>query len=408
MRICFIADSSSLHVQRIAAYHVRNQDEILILSSARHSFFITGTNTVHLLHHDKSSTLTSSDRNLLKDHFLTFLRRHTPTFLKMLIARILLTIHELRLLFRCKICRAMIEQFKPDVVFCNRSFPEGILALFCRHRPLLLRTAGYDISMLTKFPVYRQFIRKTLLASNIIITQSIWERKLLQVLCDGKVESKVINIGVNTEIFHPVIPRGELLDKYRLPKDAFIIVSNRYLNEFYNGWMVIKAVQLILKDCPNLVLLYASPLKMGLATKARVEAISRHFPQIIFVDGPSPHPQLADILGCGDIYISFSSFDGIPNSLLEAMACGLVPIVGELPQLREWIEHGWNGYMVPQKDIKCLAAVIKSTYNNRYMLPIMAERCVKIIQERATYESCMEQMRNLATCLIQSDSKDKG
>jgi glycosyltransferase involved in cell wall biosynthesis len=212
---------------------------------------------------------------------------------------------------------------------------------------------------------------------------------------------------VDTKIFHPIASREDLRKKNGLPPDALIIVSNRYLEGHYHGWLVVKAIQSIVEYCPNLVLLYASPFKMNSDTKAKTAAISKNFPQIIFLDGPSPHPQLAKILGCGDIFISFSSFDGIPNSLLEAMACGLVPVVAELPQLYEWIEHGWNGYIIPQRDIKRLAAIIQFAYNNRQKLPIMADRCIKLIQERAIYEPCMGQMRNLANCLIQANNKGK-
>ena len=38
--------------------------------------------------------------------------------------------------------------------------------------------------------------------------------------------------------------------------------------------------------------------------------------------------------------------DGMPNSLLEAMACGAVPVLNRLPQYAEMIRHGENGFLV--------------------------------------------------------------
>ena len=41
--------------------------------------------------------------------------------------------------------------------------------------------------------------------------------------------------------------------------------------------------------------------------------------------------------------VSPSTHDGTPNTLLEGMACGSFPIVGDLESLREWIEPGLTG-----------------------------------------------------------------
>src|SRR5690606_6967952 len=104
---------------------------------------------------------------------------------------------------------------------------------------------------------------------------------------------------------------------------------------------------------------------------------------------------------CGDIYVSFASFDGIPNSLLEAMACGLVPIVGDLPQLHEWVEHGVTGYLVPQADIKGLAAKIGELYRNREVLSDMSVRCIRRVHENGSYEECSKRTRNTLKRLVE-------
>jgi len=46
-----------------------------------------------------------------------------------------------------------------------------------------------------------------------------------------------------------------------------------------------------------------------------------------------------------EISVSISSHDGTPNSLLEAMYEGAVPVCGDIPSIREWIVHGRNGFL---------------------------------------------------------------
>jgi hypothetical protein len=80
MKICFIADSSSLHVQRIISYFVKNHDDVLILSSAKRPFFISGAKTVHLLHHDESSSFTAHERNMVEDEPPALYKKIAPKF----------------------------------------------------------------------------------------------------------------------------------------------------------------------------------------------------------------------------------------------------------------------------------------------------------------------------------------
>jgi glycosyltransferase involved in cell wall biosynthesis len=197
------------------------------------------------------------------------------------------------------------------------------------------------------------------------------------------------------------LSQESLREKYGLRQDAFVVISNRYLAGHYNGWMVVNAIQSIMEQCPALVLLYLNPSTMGPHIRTKADAITASFPRIKFLDGPVPYRVMPEILGCGDIYISFSALDGVPNSLLEAMACGLVPIVGELPQLHEWVEPGVTGYFVPQTDIKGLASVVCDLYQNRQTLPEMSAQCIATIREQGSFDVCSAHIRELLESLAQ-------
>jgi glycosyltransferase involved in cell wall biosynthesis len=392
MRICFIADSSSLHAQRIVSFSVRKGDDILVLSTSMYRSDIPGTKTIHLLDNNRPIFSSAYEDRRLDTGLKAHLKSLVPIWLKLLLIQI---IRVSRLLPRYRFCTEEIRHFDPDVIYCFRSFPEGVLASYCHIRPLLLRTAGPDISKLPKYPVFRQLIRRALQSADLVVTESIWERDLLRKLCGSTVNAEVEILGVDTSLFQAAWSRETLRDKYDLPRDAFVVVSNRALEGHYNGWSLVEAVKLVLDQCPNLVLFYASPTKMGLRSRARAEVLAAQCPRIRFLDRRLPHHEVPSILGCADVYVSLASYDGIPNSVLEAMACGIVPIVAELPQLHEWIEHGRNGYFVPQRDIRGVASVLRTLYENRDMLPRMASRCVETIHESGSHELYMERTRDL-------------
>jgi len=55
--------------------------------------------------------------------------------------------------------------------------------------------------------------------------------------------------------------------------------------------------------------------------------------------------ELVPLLKMSRIYISAPSTEGFSSSLMEAMACGCIPIVTDLPANRENITHGVNGFL---------------------------------------------------------------
>ncbi|MDD5439945.1 MAG: glycosyltransferase family 4 protein, partial [Candidatus Omnitrophica bacterium] len=59
-----------------------------------------------------------------------------------------------------------------------------------------------------------------------------------------------------------------------------------------------------------------------------------------------------------DIFILPSINEGMPLSLVEAMASGLAVIATDLPSLDRLVEDGTNGYRVATRDSRSIAAAI--------------------------------------------------
>ncbi len=63
-----------------------------------------------------------------------------------------------------------------------------------------------------------------------------------------------------------------------------------------------------------------------------------------------PPDELAGLYGAADYVAIPSMFDGMPNVLLEAMACGCVPLVSDAGAMREVIVDGETGWMFAGED----------------------------------------------------------
>ena len=89
------------------------------------------------------------------------------------------------------------------------------------------------------------------------------------------------------------------------------------------------------------------------------------------------------------VYVSPSIHDGTPNSMLEAMACGSFPVVGNVDSLREWITPGVNGLLVDATSAKELANGIVTALENRDLYEKGRNKNALIIAERADHRQCM-------------------
>jgi glycosyltransferase involved in cell wall biosynthesis len=78
--------------------------------------------------------------------------------------------------------------------------------------------------------------------------------------------------------------------------------------------------------------------------------------------------QIAELLRHSDIYLSASSDEGVSNSILEAMASGVVPVVSDIEGHRDVIENGVEGLLcdTPAAIADALKQMEDPTVRNRF------------------------------------------
>jgi glycosyltransferase involved in cell wall biosynthesis len=89
------------------------------------------------------------------------------------------------------------------------------------------------------------------------------------------------------------------------------------------------------------------------------------------------------------IWVSIPESDATSISLLEAMACGCLPVVSDLPANREWIASGINGIVVEELDSDFISEAL--TLNQSNAIDINKKR----IEQDGTKESNREKFLQL-------------
>jgi len=97
---------------------------------------------------------------------------------------------------------------------------------------------------------------------------------------------------------------------------------------------------------------------------------------------------IAATLWQADLFVLPSLFEGLPVSVLEAMAAGVPVIATDVGGTREEIRSGETGVLVPPSDAEALAAAICLLLND----PALAQRLAESAQQSVRQEFSVETM----------------
>ncbi|MCE9631783.1 MAG: glycosyltransferase [Planctomycetia bacterium] len=171
----------------------------------------------------------------------------------------------------------------------------------------------------------------------------------------GAHECHVIQNGIDLARYAPTVDRRMVRRRLGLPEEGLgILLGSVSLDEARKGAReaaaAIAALAAHLRDAGHagpspFVLTYGS----GTATIEGVPV--RHL-------GPLDEPGVIEAVHASDIHLTMTREDNLPNTVMEALACG-VPVVGTaVGGLPDMIDDGINGWLVPRGDAAAAAAIL--------------------------------------------------
>lgn len=94
------------------------------------------------------------------------------------------------------------------------------------------------------------------------------------------------------------------------------------------------------------------------------------------------YEEILGFMGSSRIFISLTINDGLPSSLVEAMALGAFPIHSDLSPIREWIDNKKNGLLIPAEDSTSFADALYLALSDDRLVDTAANINEVIIKER--------------------------
>ena len=286
---------------------------------------------------------------------------------------------------------SIIHRFDPDIVNAHFVPNYGLIAAMSGFTPWVLSTWGSDIMTLPDKSVFhmertRRVIRR---ASYVTSDAEVMSHRIVEL---GAHPDRVITFpfGVDRKKFFPV-KTGALPEKLR-------VLSNRKMETVYNIDTLVRAFVDVVRAIPDAGLTLAGSGSQRNALEA--EAAKNNLTEPVRFLGDVSHTGVPALLRDHAIFVSIALSDTTSVSLLEAMACGLFPIVSDIPANREWIEHGTNGLLVPPRDSARLAGAIVDAWRNPELRNEAAKKNADLIEARADWFQNMSVVKDLFNRIV--------
>lgn len=143
--------------------------------------------------------------------------------------------------------------------------------------------------------------------------------------------------------------RSEARKSMGLPENVPVVAGVGRLNPQKNFSLFIRVAAEVLKRCPQAVFVLAGDgPEDGLLRKlARESGVGERLHFCGYV------PDTRQVYLAADVLLMPSLFEGLPMSLLEAMAMRVPVVASALDGIAEVVENGRDGFLVPSGDAKC-------------------------------------------------------
>jgi glycosyltransferase involved in cell wall biosynthesis len=364
MRLCYISNPNSTHTRRWVNWFALHGHEVILLADIRLQSSFPGVQVVDLS--------------------------------KIIYTRII------RFPIWTAWIRRFLHQWQPDILHAHRVNSAGWLAAASGFHPTVITPWGSDVFIQPQRSRISRLLAKYVLINADVVTANskAMSRQVAQL--GAKLEDiRNVQFGVEMSIFNMQDLYKQHINHYRkllsLLEDGQLVFCPRAITPIYNIDIILQAIPLVRQRFPKVVFAFITyntnkDYKLQLdkmVTDLNLEANVRWLMPI------DQRNELAALYHLSDVVISVPSSDGTPVSVLEAMACGRPVVCTDLAPLREYIQNGENGWLVPVGQPIALAEYILRFLDNPAMGREFGQKANHVVSVTSNYDIEMQHMETI-------------
>lgn len=286
---------------------------------------------------------------------------------------------------QAKALRKLILELKPTVIA-----PQSIRSSWVAYRaakdlPILRITTIHNIHT-PIHGLWSGFLLNRF--SDLVIFESDHEYKRLTELGLSPEKARVVPSGIDTRSFHPDNPNPEILNSIPcLKKNGIVFGCIARLSTEKAHSDLLKAFKRISINYPDasLILVGEGP------TKPKILALIESLDLASRVYLAGQRSNIPEYLNAIDVFVLASRFrESLPRAAREAMACGKPIIATRMGALREVVQDGENGFLVPIANPPLFAQAMEKMITDPVLRKKMGEKSHSLIQERFRLDKWLE------------------
>lgn len=283
-----------------------------------------------------------------------------------------------------------VREFKPDIVHVFFGIPDGPIGWALKRLyglPYLISLRGADVPsdevkrFAKHYKVLRPLVRWLWHDADAVVAVSNGLREFaFQTTPELPIE--VIPNAIELSVFTPPLHRQS-------DGPVRLIFVGRF-NNFKNVEMLVETACLLAKkgvDNFELVLVGDGERRSNVERAVSEKGLTKRVRLLGWLD----RAELVEQYRRADIFVSATTWEGMPNTVLEGMACGLPVVSTRASGLEELVREGINGYLVDINEVNALADRLVNLINNRYERLRMSKESRKIAEQEFAWEYIAEQ-----------------
>lgn len=292
----------------------------------------------------------------------------------------------------------VLKHFDPDIIHIHYALNRlGIVFAFLLRKPIIVSVMGGDVLFEEKKTVKlidRTLVKLLLKKADEITTKSDFLKE--EVMKFGNYEHKTRKViwGVDLDKFYP-FEESTLREELNIPQEGEIIFCPKSLHPIYNIDLIIEAVAIVRHDHPNIYLLLTDFHSDKVYKELLGKLVNKHSLQnSVKVVEKIDHKEIVNYYNMADVIIGIPSYDGLPQSLLESMACAKPHILGNLERYKEIVEDGKSAIFTDLTPSDIAHSIIK-LLSNKSLRKNIGEKSREIVLNEANMKKNINKVETI-------------
>ena len=232
--------------------------------------------------------------------------------------------------------------------------------------------------------------------TDMIISVSEYDRE--RIIQWGIPPSKVVTIynAIESEGKNILNNCAAKVQSLGLDDKAPLVMQVGRLSHQKNPLMFIEGASKVTRQIPEcqFVLIGEGPLRDEVESYIQVLGIEEN----VFCLGWQENAK--DLIALADIITLTSRWEGLPHVLLEAMACSRPIISTQVNGCSELVQHGFNGYLVPENDVDSWVSYVLDLLKDQEKAIKMGESGKARLKEMFSFQQMINKTEKLYDNLV--------